>query len=292
MGYDMYQLTTPALAEQSKETHQREIDEAQAALDAITDQAGSWLLPGELETIDKDEVDELVKSRRIAQRAKLSESPEGPGMSIGEMGFRMLESQTVPASAEYVKRSRALQKAQFATAEHSEYFRLNIWGMSAYRDAMAELGMLKSSQWKDWPEYPDDVPEEVTEQLDEVNYDCTRDPDVTRERLVAVMREYRDANEVEFEILDAHIEAIADYQIEYLAHISQNDETIPGIEEVKFSSNDGWLVTPHECGTAVAIWDATTEEQRAAVEVANQDYWRLWIQFLENGATGAGFRVH
>lgn len=74
--------------------------------------------------------------------------------------------------------------------------------------------------------------------------------------------------------------------------------TDPTIPTFKFSSNDGWLVTPTECQAAVAAWkshqaaglpDDLADDDRA---IAETPYWSKWIDYLELAANNGGFRVH
>lgn len=75
----------------------------------------------------------------------------------------------------------------------------------------------------------------------------------------------------------------------------QHPGDYPTIPSFKFSTNDGWWVTPEECAAAVAQWDAQgipadlPTAQRLIVEEA---YWGRWIEYLRLAAQHDGFRVH
>jgi len=72
----------------------------------------------------------------------------------------------------------------------------------------------------------------------------------------------------------------------------------PTIQTFKFSSNDGWYVTPDECRAAVAAWEAhqpeglppdLADDHRSITETP---YWGKWIEYLRRAADNDGFRVH
>lgn len=116
-------------------------------------------------------------------------------------------------------RQAALKRyEEFCEAEidSGQYFRLNIFGMSKYSDAMFGIGMAHAESSNEvWPQAPDDL-----------------DWDVYYEN-PSSYPEYRTK-------LEDFLSASAD---------------APGIDLRKFGSNDGWIVTPDECREAVAIWD-------------------------------------
>jgi hypothetical protein len=147
----------------------------------------------------------------------------------------------------------------------TNYFRLNISGMHVCCQAMHRLGMLcNPEQSGGWPEAPsDDWPER----------DETTDP------------------------------AWVAYFDQVDAHLSEHRGECPGIPGHKFSTNDGWIVTPAECQAALAAYrshDAETvqrvvretlrlDERGVAVE---ETWWPEWIDFLRRSATEAeGFEV-
>ncbi len=66
----------------------------------------------------------------------------------------------------------------------------------------------------------------------------------------------------------------------------------PGIPITKLGSNDGWLVLPEECASALQIYD---KHPRAKVEALLGDgieYWDKWINFIRLASANGGFRVH
>lgn len=135
------------------------------------------------------------------------------------------------------------------------YFRLNNGGMGRYADAMHELGMAhESTSGLDWSESPE-YPED-------------------------------DDND---EKIDAYDQAMDKFTG---AHGTPADQ--PTIPLHKFSTNDGWFVTPEEIRAALAAWDARDlddldEGTRATIET---DYWGEFIAWLRLAAEHDGFRVH
>jgi hypothetical protein len=146
------------------------------------------------------------------------------------------------------------------------YFRLNVWGMGRYVDAMRRLGMLKDVEVGPFPQPPDDIDWDLYERATPDDVD--------------------DAGK---------LGSAARHKAEVEAHLARGDDA-PGIPEHKlYSTNDGWLVTPQECITALALYDATTNEHRGtALSEAGVDdraYWSRWIEYLRGAIDHGGFRV-
>ena len=166
-------------------------------------------------------------------------------------------------------------------AVERSYFRLNISGMSVVRQAMLALGMAyKSSCRGDFPDYPDS--EAVQQLIDEINY-----PEYASERKPGeIVRE--------------------DDLFAARAYIQQRDAALvdhphggTAIPLHKFSSNDGWIVTPAECKAALKAWHGTTPEARLAAlteaGVTGPDWariWARWIDYLTLAQDFGGFEVH
>jgi hypothetical protein len=147
----------------------------------------------------------------------------------------------------------------------SEYFRLNIWGMSRCCGFMEERGMIYPSSYRDGPQFQD-LPYPKREDFDseEAYYAAEEETDRKREEL----------NEP---VVRFHPEG---------------GDTIPSH---KFSDNSGWLVTEEECRQAVvvnALFDPPTYEDEDTKETKPVPWWPGWINFLERAATRGGFKVH
>lgn len=80
-----------------------------------------------------------------------------------------------------------------------------------------------------------------------------------------------------------------DDEPQYIAYVGQQFEA-PGIPAFKFSSNDGWLVQPDECKSAIRQWErnGSPVPRHDAWEA---DYWMKWIAYLKLAADHGGFRV-
>ncbi|HEX6025960.1 MAG TPA: hypothetical protein VFZ00_28470 [Solirubrobacter sp.] len=146
------------------------------------------------------------------------------------------------------------------------YFRLNIGGMGRYVEAMRALGMIKDVEVGRFPQPPEGIDWDL--------YDRATPEDVDDAGKLGVAARHKAAVE---------------------AHLVAGDDA-PGIPEHKLhSTNDGWLVTPQECVTALALYDATTDEHRdQALEdagVTDHDYWTRWIGYLRGAIDHGGFRV-
>jgi len=83
-----------------------------------------------------------------------------------------------------------------------------------------------------------------------------------------------------------HVHEDWDYDPAYIAYVGQQVEA-PGIPIFKFSSNDGWLVQPDECKSALDQYRKNGFPKPSE----NRDYWEGWIAFLRHAATHGGFRV-
>ena len=128
------------------------------------------------------------------------------------------------------------------------YFRLNNGGMGRYADAMHDLGMAHHSESVlDWAKSPD-YPEDY------------------------------DDNQASADAYDQAMDTFTG------AHGSPADK--PTIPMHKFSSNDGWFVTPEEIRAALAAWDAhdldgLDQDTHATIET---EYWGEFIAWLRLAA--------
>lgn len=61
-----------------------------------------------------------------------------------------------------------------------------------------------------------------------------------------------------------------------------------GIAGYKLCSNDGWLVTPEECRSALAAWESSENKVNETLD----DYWFSWLRFIEGAIEAGGFRVY
>jgi hypothetical protein len=155
---------------------------------------------------------------------------------------------------------RAFDRAQ------TSYFRLNIWGMSACVDLMADLGMMTD---EDAPKFPSPADYGLTEYPD--------DPaDYEGDERAAIEAKLTDADR---QFLAA-CRAVVDYE----------PEPVGGIPVGKFSSNDGWLVTPRQIAAALEAYAAATEGARAAA-TAKREWFADWIAWLGHAKDRGGFRV-
>ena len=162
------------------------------------------------------------------------------------------------------------------TERDEGYFRLNIWGMSRYREYMAERGMVfDAGQHPDWP----DGDEGLYELADRLRYPeyYTDKPPLTEDETRRA-KEHEAAND---------------------AVLSWHGPETPGIPIHKFGSNDGWIVLPVECQAALGIYMAKLEEvgQDAMANLidnkaGNRGHWAQWLAYLNGAITHDGFEVH
>lgn len=154
----------------------------------------------------------------------------------------------------------------------TDYFRLNIWAMGRWVNAMRTLDMVcQPSESRDWPEIESfGVTWEDVEAVDYPDDVKPRSPELHQaaQRYVAA----RDA------LLAAH------------------GGECPGIPEHKFGSNDGWIVTPAECLAALRILrEHSAEVVLSALEdagIGDVGYWDRWVQYLVGAVSHGGFEVN
>lgn len=150
------------------------------------------------------------------------------------------------------------------SAADASYFRLNVWGMSRYREFMEQLGMVYSeSALPPWPDVPDGLSYEDVEAA-EAPADGSNLP--VRPEAMAYVKQ-RDA------------------------YVAWHSEPAFGIALHKFGSNDGWLVTPEEIAAALESYRTHAGDEVKVIVNDSLDYWLKWIAYLERAQRRGGFHV-
>jgi hypothetical protein len=156
------------------------------------------------------------------------------------------------------------------------YYRLSITGMGMCRRLMYEVGMIFDDEpHPDWPEY--EAYGVTDEQVDAVRYPEYAGDTVLDDDLIMRVARY---------------EAASDHVLSY------HGKEVPGIPAHKFGSNDGWIVTPVECESALRIAAAKLDEigeDALGNLIENhfyRDMWATWLQYLRGAITHDGFEVH
>ncbi|ALY10619.1 hypothetical protein FDH86_gp084 [Arthrobacter phage Tank] len=168
------------------------------------------------------------------------------------------------AQAEVVAASEAMSMTQL------DYYRLNIWGMGRCREYMNERGMLVDNYSRDampaWPDYSE--PDQREGESNEDWYKRIDEYDNEYSERCRPTRSWSPFPEAEYEGIPAH----------------------------KFSSNDSWLVTEHECRTAAKLGREAPFPTYIDKEDGNKEkpvvWWESWLKFLESASTRGGFEVH
>lgn len=175
---------------------------------------------------------------------------------------------TVPEGEERDAAGKAWEDAWRALnlAEKS-YFRLNITGMGRCCGFMDEVGMITG---EDAPGFP--TPDE---------YGLDEWPDDPADY------EGDERKAAEAKLTPSSRKFLNDCQ----ATTDYEPQPVNGIPVGKFSSNDGWLVTPAQCRAAVDKWKTAPLTAQRDIE-AQADWWPSWIAFLDHAAERGGFRVH
>lgn len=148
----------------------------------------------------------------------------------------------------------------------ASYFRLNIFGMSRYREFMNQLGMVTTDYTlPPWPEKPDSVDWE----------------DVS---VVRYPEDYEGNQPVKPEAVT--------FAKTVDKHLAWHPDPPFGIALHKLGSNDGWLVTPEEIAAALEAYrNHSGDKVKVMVGADQPDYWLQWIAYLERARQRGGFRV-
>jgi hypothetical protein len=199
--------------------------------------------------------------------------------------------------AGYEAAQEAVSAAYDAWSEkQTGYYRLNIFGMQKARQLMGAAGMLK---WDDPGRFPEpDLPQEVMENLADFEWDETP----PSEAFLAEMAEQGITKE---QVMAYHEASLATQR-----HLKRHDGDTPGIAGYKLGSNDGWLVTPGECWSALELWNRLSPEEKGDViclgvdpdaspdddaswNFANvSEWWQSWLLWLDKARRSGGFRVY
>lgn len=184
----------------------------------------------------------------------------------------------------------ALDAAEAASVEarktDKEYFRLNNQGMGLYATAMDHLGMLQHGEPRPaWPD-ADDIQEEEWDAL----------YDLKESRIKALARNAQGGAVPEAEPGSEPVrKALSDYVDAVIGVLLWAPTPVTGINAFKFSSNDGWVVTPAEIHAALETYRGHTEdavqEALGSVGATNLNHWMTWITFLDYAEQQGGFRV-
>lgn len=76
-----------------------------------------------------------------------------------------------------------------------------------------------------------------------------------------------------------------EYELAHAKLVSRPGGEMPGIPDHKLGSNDGWLVLPLECETAVEQWEKAGSPKP-------EEWFEEWVNFLREAAKHGGFKVH
>lgn len=190
---------------------------------------------------------------------------EAAAALLGELVSR-LQTAASEDEAEGLRGEIDQRYNEVRTAQRS-YYRLNVWGMGAARELMGAFGMLTDEFMPVWPE-----PEAygLTESPEDPNW----------------FREGPERQKAEEALTAAGRLFLADQDA-----VVEADHGGPGIPGYKFTSNDGWLVTPREIEAALKAYDNADPKDRDAVS-QDEPWWPSWIAYLSFARERGGFRVH
>ena len=225
MGYDMHLAAPNSIDLARKKTHDQAFDEAIRARNSFSNQS----------------VIEHFPNLRHPTPSAAENGWPNYGWDWSKLTdedrtiFGQAEEQLRQEDAAFRAKADELQAAVMAVSqlEDPTYFRLNIWNMEKYCELMELLGMLNESPSPEFPEH------------DLYDIPSITSPDGYEED---------DENSAAFKAYMAD-----------LARVTNFLSPEPGIPVVKFCSNDGWLVTPSECESALTTWEAFSTKTKIAV---------------------------
>jgi hypothetical protein len=235
MGYDMYLVAPSAEDLAIKEVRGLAVDEAIFAREAFVNQTIMSRQP----TL-KGPVRMARREERHDWRFTNREEWDWSGLSEQEAtnfhaAARALRQNDPGYRAQYDQFQAAVEKA--VEVLDPTYFRLNIWGMSQFAHLMGLAGMLNNTR------------------APELRYQDFNIPLIINKE----GQEEEDYESVQYQT----------WKEQYLGFTSQG----PGIPRGKIQAgNEGWLVLPSECESALTIWatcdDLTKQYIRAQSEIS------------------------
>ena len=254
MGYDMSIFSPDAATIAAKEANEQANRQAVTARDDYDNQTLAAHFP------------DLKAPVRRAENSGHYNQWDWSGLTEQEhQAFRQAHDLLMSQDAEFANRFTELQTAVERTYDEGDdptYFRLNIWGMGKYRGLMDGLGMLNYTDApEDWPDREDFKIPQITIHP---NYEGGKD--------------YLDDDESssQYAAYEAASDAVRGFMPEGT-----------GIALVKLCSNDGWIVTPEECESALVIWDNLNTDTKLSVRQAavakGSDEIEGFIQRLDQG---------
>lgn len=181
-------------------------------------------------------------------------------------------------SEQYIAAQDTVEAAYEAMQQADRsYFRLNMGGMARFGDVMMHLGMIQGVHRPyPFPDAPDNVDDDFYEQVYAIKVD-----------LAAGKSQ---------DTLPASPVALAYAQAVY-ALLSWTPATPTGMADFKFSTNDGWHVTPAEITAALAVYrthageDVRDALDKAGISEYGIDHWGRWIGYLIYAESHGGFLV-
>lgn len=189
---------------------------------------------------------------------------------------------------EFIAAEDAVMTASDAEmAAETSYFRINIFRMGGFRNAMELLNMGFWIRDVDRPTWPDHEHYGIDS---EMYYAISNESDPYYDDVRSLMTEQQRANATRCaEAVEAHRAWHAPESL---------DEEFTGIPLHKLSSNDSWLVTPRECQQAIdALW--SNDEARVVYVLticgfneSSREYWNKWVDYIKGAITHGGFRVN
>lgn len=218
---------------------------------------------------------------------------------ITSAGLDKYRTNDTPEQAEL--RKKIMDSPEYKAADEAVvwpkepyYFRLNIWGMGAMRDIMESLQI---GYWAPIPDFPD-AKEHGIDWEDEGVYESEAYEKYQRD----VLEPYLSAHPIppDQDLAMAALPGGEDQPSGPVTRLPVKE--LLGIPLHKFTSNDGWIVTPEECKEAWRIYQSIPEtriQKIMAARVENGetpeelakwlDEWMLWVRAA---ADYGGFEVN
>lgn len=226
--------------------------------------------------------------------------PEGEDERVAEIrkeidaareryGKIVLSNSMGRTSVEAEEASEVVEKLYTVLHEtQKSYFRANIWGMEVLRNVMFDFGMIyvgdKDDELPEFPDFPEVSDPEESDILEEMIYSL------------------RDDTQINIEDAPPHLAMVAnvynEQRLDALTYHPRGGSVIP---LHKLTSNDGWVVSTHECAEALKAYVKAIDD-RCTTAVFDKHFpakdfngwykfWENWVVFLRTSMNHGGFRV-
>jgi len=267
------------------------------------------------------QLNEAIEVREALPKEYRGEWADGELKALHESGGSVFDAFPADVHPDYVKaQTEVLRLAAARDAADRSYFRVNIWGMRHFRDAMVGLDVARGDySGPAWPEFDKTRTcwiVEVVEKTDlKKENPLLKKGERVLERKVTKVLDPQDwyyawDEEPQYRP-DDYVEPGPDVVVLFETHKAATEATLSWRPEPdtdfriplhKLGSNDGWHVTPEEAffagNTMKTIRDAEHERYYTVLGAAGFEtpdgiaFFDRWVDYLLVASERGGFKVH